>query len=527
MLTRTALGLCYRLQRSGRYRTVKAWLHDTVNVTHHPRKQQFDRFMITLVLVSLVGILPRNFLLPGLDYVASHLITYIFIVELGIRFWLNNHVHQAIINHYEHQRYLDLPFHLIPTLLATWAGKFRFFLTPLAIIDILAILPLFLPEQEVGFWYVFRLLKFFRYSSSVRLFSEVLANKRLELITLMVLMSFLLLTSSAGFYMFEQPQDGKKIEQLLDAFYWSVVTLATVGYGDITPKTAGGKLVTLALIISGIWVLTFFTSVIVAAFQDRLHELRDRKLIEQIDSLQKFYIICGYGRVGQEVARQLAKNHEPFVIIESDQGLARQAKDQHYLVYAGDASENEILLKAGIKQNVKAVLCTTGNDVINVYITLSCRALNPSVRIIARANHKDTIRKLYQAGADHVVEPYAIAGLLTIEYVGQPVAFEAIMGILNAEQEIQLESLELNEQVLTRYSVLADFEFTRRKVLVLGVITKNLTALKDRPETNYLLPNHHFYFNPGQDFRLNVGDNLVILGRNISLDFYRKLLKNI
>ncbi|MDT8407074.1 MAG: potassium channel protein [Methylococcales bacterium] len=525
MFTHSLLSCCYWLKRNPGYQALKTRSNDTLNVVHHPIKQRFDRFMIGVVLLSLAGILPKDSLPQGVNYLLEYAVTAVFIAELTLRAWLSYPLHQTVIERFEQQRYLDLPFHATSTLLGTLLGKLRFFLTPLAIIDVLAIIPVFLPEQEVGFWYVFRLLKFFRYSNSVMLFTEVLGSKRLELMTLVVFMSFLVFIASAGFYMFEQPQEGKKLEQLLDAFYWSVVTMATVGYGDITPKTAGGKIVTLALIISGIWVLSFFTSVIVAAIQDKLHQVRDQKMAQEINALDSFYLICGFGRVGQEVCRHLVNSHKPFVVIEQNRDLAWEAKAQSYLTFTGDASHNELLLNAGLNQGAQTVLCTTGDDVINVYITLSCRALNPDVNIIARANHRENIRKLYQAGANYVVQPYEIASMLAAEYVGQPVAFEAIMGILNAEQDVSLDSLELNENAVKHYPTLAALELHRRKVLLLGVISQAATSDRTTTGLRYLLSSRFFYFNPEPDFPLQAGDMLVVLGRNISLAYYQKQLQ--
>ncbi|MGR9046787.1 MAG: NAD-binding protein [Gammaproteobacteria bacterium] len=524
MLTRLIVFLAYLLKTSERYRRAKRFFFNLLENPQSKLKSYFDIFMIGLVMISIFD------LIYEVDHgisVATETIEYvvvvIFVAEYVLRGWLYSDTHLMILKQYEKAKYLNVRFELGKVLRAALAKKFEYMVTPLALIDLLAILPSYRPLRILRFFFLFRLFKLFRYSNSIKLFADVLASKRFELYTLIIFMAFLLFIATTAIYLFENPQHGGQIGQLFDAFYWAVVTLATVGYGDITPKTVGGKFVTIALILSGIWVLSFFTSIIVAALQDKLHTMRENRIMAELNRFDNFIIICGFGRVGQEIARQLQKDRQSFIIIDNNEKAALIAKQRGFLAINDDASKNEVLENAGINSGASAVLCTTGDDVINVYIALSCRSLNPEIQIISRANSKKNVNKLYQAGANSVVQPYEIAGMLTAEYVGQPVAFEAIMGILSEEKQILMDTLIVYPGSSLDKRKVDELDFKQRSLMLLGVISNNPAHQKRR--SRYQVRNQHFYFNPESDFELQVGDIVVVFGRQYSIEFYKDLIE--
>lgn len=520
MLARTVVYLAYLLKTSPLYIKSKSFFYDLLENPDSKRKSYFDLFMICLVMLSVF------FLVYSVEHDLNETgeffeqgVVVIFISEYLLRAWLYSDSHLIIIDEYEKAQYLNARFSLFATLKKVIAKKLEYMFSLFAIIDLLAILPSYRPLRILRILLIFRLFKLFRYSNSIKVFADVLASKRFELITLAIFMGFLVFISSIAIYLFENNTSGGHIKDLYDAFYWSIVTISTVGYGDITPQTIGGRLVTVTLILTGLGVLSFFTSIIVAAFNDKMHVLRENRTYAELSRYKNFIIICGFGRVGQEIATQFENDKQAFIVIDKDENNVFLAKQKHYLSIQDDASKNSVLINAGINRGAIAVLCTTGDDVTNVYVTLTSRYLNPEIKIISRANRQDNVNKLYQAGANSVIQPFEIAGLLAAEYVGQPVAFEAILGILQEQKQIQMETLIVYSHSLLSKAPIGTIGFDKRKLTLVGVISSNKIHQKHR--NRYKVKNQHFYFNPENDFELQDNDIIVVLGREYSIEHFQ------
>ena len=520
MFARSVVYFAYFLKGSRHYTQCKRFFYDLLENPESSIKSYFDFFMIALVMLSVFLLVYHvdNQLSEGGEFF-EQIVVFIFISEYILRAWLYSDSHRIIIADYERSQYLHSQFLVGKSLKQVFAKKLQYMFSLFAIIDLLAILPSYRPLRILRILLIFRLFKLFRYSNSIKIFSEVITSKRFELITLAIFMGFLIFISSIAIYLFENKASGGQIRHLYDAFYWSIVTISTVGYGDITPLTVGGRLVTITLILTGLGVLSFFTSIIVAAFNDKMHSLRENRTYSELSRHSNFVIICGFGRVGQEIARQFAKDKQFFIIIDKDENNILQAKQQGYLFIHNDASKNAILTNAGINRGATAVLCTTGNDVANVYITLTSRYLSPDITIISRANRQDNVNKLYQAGANNVIQPFEIAGLLAAEYIGQPVAFEAILGILQEQQQVSMEALVIYSRCFLENQKIGSIDFEKRKLTLIGVISTHKNHHKHR--NRYKIKNQHFYFNPEAHFELLAEDILVVLGRDYSIEHFQ------
>lgn len=520
MLTRLLVYFSYFLKTSARYRNTKLFFYNLLENPHSQLKSYFDVFMIILVMLSVFLLVYEVGMIPSeIDRLYEQVIVSIFIIEYLLRAWLYSDSHKMILEHYEKAIYLNSPFRLGKVIRLICAKKIEYVRSPLAVIDLLAILPSFRELRVLRILFIFRLFKLFRYFSSIKLFTEVLVSKRFELYTLAIFLGFLIFIGSIAIYLFENPAQGGQVTDLFAALYWSVVTVSTVGYGDITPHTPGGRLISMALIFIGLGVLAFFTSIIVSAFNDKMHVMRVNQTYAELNRYDSFIIICGFGRVGQHIARQLEKDKQHFVVIDIREANVIKAKQQGYLVIQDDASKNEVLEHAGINNGATAVLCTTGDDVINVYITLTSRHLNPAIRVISRANNQDNVKKLYQAGAENVIQPFEIAGLVVAEYIGQPVAFEAILGIIQEEKHILMEAMSVYAGSFIDGKRIAELDFEQRKLMLVGVISANPVHRKHK--NSFPIKNRHFYFNPEQYFELQEGDLLVVLGREYGISHFR------
>lgn len=195
-----------------------------------------------------------------------------------------------------------------------------------------------------------------------------------------------------------------------DSFYMVVITLSTVGYQEVRPLSTAGRAFDIVLITSGVVLVLLMVGALTQALLEfELSKVFGRRRMErEVASLKNHYIICGAGRVGSSVARELAKKPCPFVIIESNEKSLNDV-DPRWLAVIGDAASEKTLRDAHIERAVGLVAATT-TDATNIYIVLTARSLNPRLKIIARASEEHAERHLKTAGADVVISPYAAAG---------------------------------------------------------------------------------------------------------------------
>ncbi|MGY6274165.1 NAD-binding protein [Methylomonas sp. MgM2] len=520
MLSRFIVYFSYYLKSCNAYNECKHFFWHLLEDESGKLKSYFDMLMIALIISSIFllfyDVEHDSSIMGGYAEIG---ILIIFACEYLLRLWIFSDTHNIIIEEYERALYLNIKFNLIRALNKALAKKIEYIISPYAIIDLLAILPSYRPLRILRIFLIFRLFKLVRYSNSIKLFAEILASKRYELLTLLVFTGFFLFIASVSVYIFEYPESGTDIHNLFEAFYWSIVTLATVGYGDITPHTAAGRTVAMILIFTSVGIVAFFTSILISAFNEKMPELRENKMNADLEAYKSFIIICGFGRVGQEIAEQLHKDGEKFVIIDRDEGNVNLARKRKCLAILNDASRNDVLIMAGINRGARAILCITGDDVVNVYITLTSRYLNKDIKIISRANRHENVDKLYQAGANNVILPFEVAGLLAAEFLGQPVAFEAISGILREQSDIIMETVLVRESSPLDSQKIEQLDLQQHKLTLLGVISANTVHLKHK--NKYRVKQQHFYFNPEANFILHHGDILVILGRKYGIEHFR------
>ncbi|WP_308256694.1 potassium channel family protein, partial [Geminocystis sp. GBBB08] len=194
---------------------------------------------------------------------------------------------------------------------------------------------------------------------------------------------------------------------LIDSAYMTMITLSTVGFGEVNSLDDRSRLFTMVLILMGIIVIGYLVNRITEAFlQGYFREsIRLRQKRNVIDKLSNHYILCGYGRTGNYVAREFAAEAIPFIIIDSDLDRLEKAQQQGYITLQGDATLDEFLLLAKIETAI-CIVAALSSDADNLYTVMSAKALNPSIRAIARASNEEAVKKLERAGADTVVSPY-------------------------------------------------------------------------------------------------------------------------
>jgi voltage-gated potassium channel len=224
----------------------------------------------------------------------------------------------------------------------------------------------------------------------------------------------------------------------IDALYMSIITVTTVGFGEVHPLTPGGRLFTAVLVLLGVGGITYaFTALTHFVIAGELgHVLEEFRMKRQIDSLREHDIVCGFGRVGQQVCAELRREGRPFVVIENDEAMATRAKTQEYLVLKGDAGQDEVLNLAGIAR-AKGLVAALDSDASNLYVVLSSRALRQDLYIVTRADTEDTSAKLLRAGADRAISPYSLGGRRMAQMLIRPDVVD-FLELVMQDDELQL-----------------------------------------------------------------------------------------
>lgn len=223
------------------------------------------------------------------------------------------------------------------------------------------------------------------------------------------------------------------IEQMsfLDSLYMTVITIATVGFNEIHPLSASGKIFTILLIITSMGIFLYAVSIITTSIVDgEFREyFKDYRANSEIKKMENHVIVCGYGRNGKQAVQELIAHHQQYVIIEEKHDVIAEASESGNKYFIeGDATHDEVLLKAGIA-NAKAMICTLPIDADNLYVVLSARALNPKLKIISRATNDSSEAKLIIAGANSIVMPDKVGGSHMATLVIKPDVVEFLQHI--------------------------------------------------------------------------------------------------
>jgi voltage-gated potassium channel len=230
---------------------------------------------------------------------------------------------------------------------------------------------------------------------------------------------------------------------LVDALYMAVITVTTVGFGEVHPLTTAGRLFTAALILLGVGAITYsFSALANYVIAGEVQGLMEgRRMKRRIEALQGHYIVCGFGRMGQQVCCELEREGYTLIVIEAQPAAAERARQQGYLVLEGNAGHDQVLLSAGIQRAQGLVACVD-SDASNLFVVLSARALQPELYIVTRADSQDTQQKLMRGGADRVISPYSLGGSRMAQLLLRPDVVEFLDVVMHDESlELFLENL--------------------------------------------------------------------------------------
>jgi len=233
----------------------------------------------------------------------------------------------------------------------------------------------------------------------------------------------------------------------LEALYMTVITLSTVGFGEVRPLHSAGRIFTILLLAGGLGVV-FYTMVTVTekVVEGEFQQFFGRRRMQKrIGMLSNHYLVCGFGRIGEVVCRELASKPVPFVVIEQQEERVREAETNQYLVLQGDATEEKTLLAAGGRQ-ARGLFAALATDAGNVFVTLTAKELNPALFVVARAETERSERTLLRSGADKVISPYAMGGHRMAQAALRPAVVD-IIDLATHHQSLELQLEEINVPV--------------------------------------------------------------------------------
>ena len=225
-----------------------------------------------------------------------------------------------------------------------------------------------------------------------------------KLISVLAALALVLVVGTVGFVFIEKMAP-------FDALYMTVITLSTVGFGEITPLHDAGRILAMLLIVFGVGLGAYAATTIgQIILEGQLKQIFGRKKMEtKLKKMSNHHIIAGLGRVGRQVAEEFARRKVPFVIIEKDPDPEMGDGSNNFVFLKGEATDDKVLLQAGIER-ARTLISTLPDEAQNVYLTLTARAMNKDLHIIARADVEGGEKKLMRAGADHVVSPHVLGG---------------------------------------------------------------------------------------------------------------------
>ncbi len=288
-----------------------------------------------------------------------------------------------------------------------------------------------------------------------------------------------------------------------DGFYMVVTTLTTIGYQEVHPLSHAGRVFNVFVILSGVSLLALGVGALSQALLEfELQSFFGRRRMErEIGRLDGHYIICGLGRVGRSVARELARKPVPFVILENNEAKRQRFATENWLVLAGDATQEPALRQAQIDR-ARGLVAATTTDATNLYIVLTARGLNPQLKIIARASEDAAEKHLRTAGADAVVLPYSFAG----QRIAQSLLRPNVGSFLDTATTHLGIDLEIGEIHITPASTFAGKTLESSRIRQeRGVI---VLAIKRRAGMR---------FNPAPDERIEADDCLIAMGEPAQL----------
>jgi voltage-gated potassium channel len=295
-----------------------------------------------------------------------------------------------------------------------------------------------------------------------------------------------------------------------DSLYMTIITLTTVGYEEVHALSKAGRIFSIILILVGVGTMLYALGVGAKIILEG--EIRDilgrRQLSKKIDNIKDHYIICGYGRMGNIICKEMDHNKAHYVVIESSPEVIT-TMDKNMLVLQGDSTRDRVLREAGIER-AKGLISVLASDADNLYVVLSARGLNPDLKIVARASDEGAQKKLLRAGADNVVSPYYIGGLRIAHRLLKPAVVDFIEFATRGENlELQMEEIKVSEKSHIVDKTLDECGIRKDLGIIIVAIKRDTGDME---------------FNPTSTSIIRTGDTLIAMGQMEQLKAMEELV---
>lgn len=282
-----------------------------------------------------------------------------------------------------------------------------------------------------------------------------------------------------------------------DSFYMTIITISTTGFKELKPLSTPGMILTVFLIITGV-VSIAYTGGRGLQLLVELQILRRKRMTKMLDNVSNHYIICGFGRMGSQIAEHLLEHNLEFVVVENEPQNVIKLNELNYLYIDGDATDDDALVKAGVAR-AKGLVAVLSTDAENVFTTLSARELNEKIFIVARAIDEGTGGKLKKAGADRVVKPYELGGNKMVQLLLRPGVTDFIEGIARKRDvDISLEQIIVCKGSKLVGLTLAESPIRSKLNIIIIAIDKSKGK---------------FVYNPQSSAKIEEEDKLIAIGQ--------------
>ena len=295
----------------------------------------------------------------------------------------------------------------------------------------------------------------------------------------------------------------------LDAIYMVVITISSVGFGEHSESSPQVKLFTIGVIVVGMMAAAYTIGGLLQMLTEGeiQRAMGVRRMTREIAKLDRHIIICGFGRIGTILAEQLSHQGMAFVVVERDSDHVQEAQHLQYAVISGDATEEDVLVEAGIDR-AQVLVTALPSDADNVFITLTSRNINKNLLIIARGEHPTTQKKLLQAGANRVVQPAIIGGQLMATLITRPSAGQLMELVADTSfRDVALEEFAVKPSNPVIGKTVRDIDAGRRYGLLMVAVKKS---------------DERLVFNPTADYKFDEADTVIMMGEVGAIGRFRR-----
>lgn len=437
--------------------------------------------------------------------------TGVFLIEYLLRWWIaSDLIEDFRYSYHRHKRRHEVG-HWETTLRAMRYAlfhKWRWMRQPMAIIDLIACLPFFSIFRDFPVLRVLCILKLFRYSRQLSVIKTVLKGHSQELTSILIIALVLWSLVAIAFFVVEKGYN-PRITSLWDAYYWMVITIATLGYGDIVPHTTMGQAIAMIGVLVGITITTFITLVLITALTERLLYLREHRMEHRIAQLSDYYVVCGLSDIGRTVCNNLLSEQKQFIGIDHRIERVEAATREGWAAIHGSL-QDELTWKRLNLTKAKGVIIAVNDEITNISVVLIVREISPQCTIVACSSTPSAEKRLLKLGATRVVFPGHIGGLQLTHSVLRPTAVHFLDLVMKTDySELEMEEFPLPHHSLFENTSLRDSRIrSDYNVIVVGI-----------------LPRHDkMIFNPKAEVIIRPGDILVCLGHKDDMQRLREMI---